>query len=283
MASPSSLRPAREGLLALLAVLAVGLVGIPLWCYLGGGDLGFAKWTPERVSRLFLGPEQLACYACFLWATLVLTRRHLEVRRQRKAFGLELIPPGVFILPEDARLLQRRVDQQVGERGPFLLANLFKLALSKFAVSRSGRDVGETVKTQSELDMTRMVSSMSLVNYLAWAIPAIGFLGTVRGLAGSLTLGGETKKAVALFIKEATGHLNVAFDCTLIALALSLALMFLLHLQQREEESLVLDCQQAALEQLVARLWEAGPEGDAPPGRDGALTEPAAPSRRWVS
>jgi hypothetical protein len=283
MASPSSLRPSREWPLALLAVLLVGLIGIPLWCYLGGGDLGLVKWTPERVSRLFLGPEQLVCYACFLWAALILTRRHLEVRRQRRAFGLELIPPGVFILPEDARLLQRRVDQQVGSRGPFLLANLFKLALSKFAVSRSGRDVGETVKTQAELDMTRMISSMSLVNYLAWAIPAIGFLGTVRGLAGSLTLGGETKKAVALFIKEATGHLNVAFDCTLIALALSLALMFLLHLQQREEESLVLDCQQAALEQLVARLWEAGPEADAPPGRDGAVTEPAAPSRGWVS
>jgi hypothetical protein len=98
------------------------------------------------------------------------------------------------------------------------------------------------------------------VHYLAWAIPAIGFLGTVRGLATSLTLGGETGKQLAAFIKEATLHLNVAFDCTLIALALSLVLMFLLHSVQRDEEALVIDCQQYCLEHLVGRLYDFDPE-----------------------
>src|SRR5262249_40618087 len=92
-------------------------------------------------------------------------------------------------------------------------------------------------------------------------IPAIGFLGTVRGLAGSLTLGGETDLAVAQFIKDATGHLNVAFDCTLVALTLSLGVMFLLHAVPREEAALVIDCQQYCLEHLVSRLYDLGPEG----------------------
>ena len=100
---------------------------------------------------------------------------------------------------------------------------------------------------------------MATVHYLAWAIPAIGFLGTVRGLATSLTLGGETAKELSLFIKEATTHLNVAFDCTLIALILSLALMFLVHSVQRDEEALVIDCQQYCLEHLVNRLYDLEP------------------------
>jgi hypothetical protein len=108
--------------------------------------------------------------------------------------------------------------------------------------------------------MGRFVSGMAMVHYLAWAIPAIGFLGTVRGLAGSLTLGGETKRAIASFIREATGHLNIAFDCTLVALALSLLLMFLLHGVQREEEHLVLECQQYCLDNLVSRLYDEAPE-----------------------
>jgi hypothetical protein len=101
---------------------------------------------------------------------------------------------------------------------------------------------------------------MATVHYLAWAIPAIGFLGTVLGLAESLTWGGKTDKALPEFIAGATEHLNFAFDCTLIALALSLVLMFLLHSVQRDEEALVIDCQQYCLEHLVARLYDLEPE-----------------------
>ena len=39
--------------------------------------------------------------------------------------------------------------------------------------------------------MGRLISSMATLNYLAWAIPAIGFFGTVRGLAGSMTLAAD--------------------------------------------------------------------------------------------
>ncbi len=65
------------------------------------------------------------------------------------------------------------------------------------------------------------------------------------------------------FISDATRHLNVAFDCTLVALALSLVVMFLLHSVQRDEEALVIDCQQYCLEHLVTRLYELEPESNA--------------------
>jgi hypothetical protein len=285
MAFTPSQRPTREWPLLLLALALVCAVCVPLWQWTAAGQSATTgKWTGERVGRLLLGPEQVACYGCFTWACFILLSRYLEVRRQRRAFGLELLPPDVCILPEDARLLQRRVEQQVGRGGPYILAGMIRLALGKYAVSRSGRDVSETVRTQADVDLGRLVSSMATVHYLAWALPALGFLGTVRGLASSLTLGGETKMAVASFLKEATGHLNFAFDCTLVALALSLVLMFLLHAVQREEEALVIDCQQYCLEHLITRLYELEPEGA---GGGHATTSPPSaeisPSRRLVS
>ena len=42
----------------------------------------------------------------------------------------------------------------------------------------------------------------------------------------------------------------------LFALGLSLISMFFIHTLQREEESLVIDCQQYCLEHLVNRLYE---------------------------
>src|SRR5437667_459052 len=105
----------------------------------------------------------------------------------------------------------------------------------------------------------RLVTSMATVHYLAWAIPALGFLGTVRGLSGGLSMAGKVGQEIQTFIDQATRHLTIAFDCTLIALVLSLALMFLVHSVQRDEEALVMDCQQYCLEHLVNRLYELEP------------------------
>jgi biopolymer transport protein ExbB/TolQ len=263
MALTPSHRPTREWPLLLLALMLVCALCVPLWQLTAGQRAGdnWAKWTPERLSRLVLGPEQILCYCAFCWASFILLSRYLEVRRQRQAFDLGLLPTqeGSCILPDSARMEQRRLDDKVADRTgrptPYILANMIRMALGKYAVSRSGRDVAETVRTQADIELGRLVSSMATVHYLAWAIPAIGFLGTVRGLATSLTLGGQTKQEIASFIADATGHLNFAFDCTLVALALSLILMFLLHSVQRDEEALVLDCQQYCLEHLVARLY----------------------------
>jgi biopolymer transport protein ExbB/TolQ len=269
MAYTPSQRPNREWPWLVLAVALVLAICLPLWQFSHTSGEGVSAWTPERLSRLLLGPEQIASYCCFVWAAFILGRRYLEVRRQRRAFGMGLLPTevGVCILPEDARLLQRKVEQQASVGGPYILANMIRLALGKYAVSRSGRDVAETVRTQADVDLGRLVSSMATVHYLAWAIPAIGFLGTVRGLATSLTMGGRTDLEIAAFIQKATEHLDVAFDCTLVALALSLVLMFLLHSVQREEEALVLDCQQYCLEHLVARLYDQETEHAAEPAR----------------
>jgi hypothetical protein len=270
MAYTSSQRPTREWPLLVLAVALVFVICIPLWQSTAerSDQPAVSKWTAERLSRLFLGPEQIACYCAFTWAAFILLSRYLEVRRQRRAFDLDLLPTevGICILPEDARLLKRKVEQTAARGGPYILANMLRLALGKYAVSRSGRDVGETVRMQADVDMGRLVSGMATVHYLAWAIPAIGFLGTVRGLATSLTMGSRTELALADFIQQATGHLNVAFDCTLVALALSLGVMFMLHSVQREEEALVIDCQQYCLEHLVTRLYELEPDHTGPAG-----------------
>jgi hypothetical protein len=177
---------------------------------------------------------------------------------------MNLLPTeeGARILPEDARPLMRKLDQTAGRRGPYILANMIRLALGKYAVSRQARDVGETVRTQAEVDLGRLVTSMATVHYLAWAIPALGFLGTVRGLAMSLSMAADEDSSIPLFLRQATTHLNVAFDCTMVALALSLAVMFLLHTVQRDEEALVIDCQQYCLEHLVNRLYDREPTAD---------------------
>jgi hypothetical protein len=281
MAITPSQRPTREWPLLVLALALVGTVCYPLWK--ASANLG--EDTPyrpalERASRLLLGPEQVACYCCFTWAGFILFSRYLETWRQRRAFHMGLLPTeeGARILPEDARPLQRKVEQLTGRR-PYILGNLIRLALGKYAISQSSQDASETVRTQAEVDLGRLVTSMATVHYLAWAIPTLGFVGTVRGLAMSLTMAGKTDLAIQTFLDQATQHLNTAFDCTLVALTLSLPLMFMIHSVQRDEEALVIDCQQYCLEHLVNRLCDPQPLPEEVAGPRPALVPRARVSR----
>jgi biopolymer transport protein ExbB/TolQ len=256
MSLPTSHRPAREWLLLILAlVIVIGIVA-PLWQILGGTESReqiLARWTPERLTRLFLGPEQAACYVCFVWAALILQSRYREALYQRTAFRMDLLPTdeGARILPEDARPLTRKLEHTTARR-PFILANMIRLGLGKYAISKSATDVAEVVRNQADVELSRLVSGLATVQYLAWAIPAIGFVGTVRGLGGAF---GADAPTIDAFTAQAKDQLKIAFDCTLVALLLSLALMYLLNMVQRSEETLVADAQEYCQEHLLLRLY----------------------------
>ena len=259
MSITPSHRPSREWLWLVLALGIVAGAAVPLWNYFAPNESSssayWARWTPERLAKLLLGPEQVACYFCFVWASLILLNRSFEVRRQRQAFYLELLPTdiGARILPEDARPLTRKLEATVARR-PYILAKMVQLGLGKYAISHSGPDVGEVVRTQADVEQGRLVTSMSTVSYLVWAIPAIGFLGTVRGLAGGMSKAGNQRDAD--FIKQVTDQLGIAFDCTFIALALSLVLMYFVAVAQKAEEMLIIDCQSYCQEHLLLRLYD---------------------------
>ncbi len=256
MTIPASHKPAREWLWLVVALVVVAGAAAPFWEAFAGPRAreDWAKWDEDRVVRLLIGPEQILCYVCAVWAALILQSRYREVRRQRRAFHMELLPTeeGARILPEDARPLARKVEQVVAGR-PFILANMIRLGLGKFAVSRSATDVGEVVRNQADVELSRLVTGMSTVNYLAWAVPAIGFVGTVRGLGGAF---GANSPDIQLFTNQAKDQLKIAFDCTLVALLLSLVVMYFIHALQRAEETLVTDAQQYCQEHLLLRLYD---------------------------
>lgn len=246
-----------EGPLLILAVAIVAALGVPAWQWTSAHD--HADPLVRRLARLLLGPEQFLCYGCFIWGLFILWTRWWELGRQRRPFQLELLPPedDYRLLPEDARLWQRRIKRQTQVGGnPTLLGQLLDVALGRFASSRQPQEVAMAVREASELAQNRLVASMSLVQYLAWAIPALGFVGTARGmglaLAAAPSLGSD--EALQQFLDQTTRSLGFTFDCTLVALSLSLIIMLFVHLQQRAEEHLVLDAQQYCLERLQTKL-----------------------------
>ena len=263
MSFTAAQKPNRDWFWLIVSLLLVGGVSIPLWTWAAPAENSleyWRKWTPQRVAKLLLGPEQMLCYLAFVWAGLMLFSRYREVFRQRNAFGYNLLrtEDGFRILPEDARLHNRRVDDIIRQK-PYILARMIQMALTKFAISHKASDVSDVVRNQAENEQNRLVTSMGMISYLVWAIPAIGFLGTVRGLAGGLSnfknVNPTDKLANQQLMETVTSQLGIAFDCTFVALALSVVLMYILHIVQKAEELLIIDCQQYCQEHLILKLY----------------------------
>ncbi|HZL92298.1 MAG TPA: MotA/TolQ/ExbB proton channel family protein, partial [Vicinamibacterales bacterium] len=98
-------------------------------------------------------------------------------------------------------------------------------------------------------------SEQSMIRYVAWAIPALGFIGTVRGIGLALN---EAHRAVEGDIAGVTENLGTAFNSTLIALLISIVVMFLVHQLQLLQERLVFDAQTYVDHNLVRHMQSRG-------------------------
>jgi len=96
-----------------------------------------------------------------------------------------------------------------------------------------------------------MQMDVSFIKFISWAIPSIGFLGTVRGIGDAL---GKANEAVSGDITSMTASLGVAFNSTFVALLISLVLMLFLHLLQKMEDSLLINIQSYSEKFLLNRI-----------------------------
>ena len=197
--------------------------------------------------------EQEACFILLIWALAIMGYKGRRAMREQDLLGRRLldIPEGTSVLPEDAREYSRSLEALPDTEQDYLLPRTLLSALQRFATTGSIQAVSDTIKESCEVESDRLDSEMSMVRYIAWAIPSIGFIGTVRGIGDAL---GQAYKAVEGDISGVTVSLGVAFNSTFVALVLSIVIMFCLHQLQLSQERLVLDCQRYADKRLLRFL-----------------------------
>jgi len=189
---------------------------------------------------------------CF-WGMIVLGYKFYQTTRERALFNQDFVrvQSGERIIPEDALDRYKELKSAI-EREPRwqerLLPECMLAALHRFHASSSIQDAANAVKERAELAADRLDSSLSLVRYIAWAIPAIGFIGTVRGIGGALSF---AEVAIHGDISPVTQNLGLAFNSTFVGLSLCIVLMFVLHLVQSRQEAFIIETQVYCRDKLI--------------------------------
>jgi len=211
-------------------------------------------YVPERSFAVVIRDfEQEACFILLIWALAIMGYKGRQALHEQELLGRRLldIPEGTSVLPQDSREYSRSLEALPEGEQDYLLPRTLLSALQRFATTGSIQAVSDTIKESCEVESDRLDSELSMVRYIAWAIPSIGFIGTVRGIGDAL---GQAYKAVEGDISGVTVSLGVAFNSTFVALVLSIVIMFCLHQLQLSQERLVLDCQRYADKRLLRHL-----------------------------
>ena len=197
--------------------------------------------------------EQEACFILMFWSLFIMAYKGISLFHERSLLDKDILhaKEGIKFLPQDTRELARQIQTLPDEEQKYLLPRALNVALHRFSSTENIQDVSSAATYECGSESERLDSELSIIRYITWAIPSIGFLGTVRGIGDAL---GQAHKAVEGDISGVTESLGVAFNSTLIALCISIVLMFIVHQLQLMQERFILDTQNYCNDNLIRHL-----------------------------
>lgn len=174
-----------------------------------------------------------------------------DLVRQRAVVGdelLEAVPEGGQEPAEAERLV---ASLPVAREREGYLPRRLRESLDLVVRTGSAEGLQDHLKYLSDLDAARAAQSYGLVRFVIWAIPIMGFLGTVIGITVAIASLSPTELEN---ISGVVAGLGTAFDTTATALALSMVLMFMQFVIDRYEQALLGEVDQAVWAALAGRF-----------------------------
>ncbi len=194
-------------------------------------------------------------YFFFIFGMLEILYLLGNISDEKKALTQHLLPEkeNWVLDAEDANKIKLNV-QQIEHSQKFLLTDLIIKACIKYRLSKSSAEVISLVDSQIRIYIEKYESEQAFISYAAWAIPSVGFIGTVLGIAASLGYADEAGTPEGL--AKVTDMLAVAFDTTLVALVLSVVLMWGIHYLRKQQDILFANLNSYVIENLINRFYK---------------------------
>ncbi|MBI3991827.1 MAG: MotA/TolQ/ExbB proton channel family protein [Candidatus Lambdaproteobacteria bacterium] len=229
---------------------------------------------PGRVLQVFDNRVSEVIVAVTAWALFLLGFKWRRFRRQAR--GREMFRQADVRAVFSQGVYARDVDRILLRLHEVLAAHRAKAAAQLIVYRRVFRvlqyirtvpkkeGINDQLDYQSQIDLKKLESGYTILQVAIWAIPILGFIGTVLGI-------GEAVSEFSVFIQTAetgasfgnqmrtalggvTTGLAVAFNTTFLALVLVIPVMVLTSILHKAEETLLLDIEEYCIEHLLPYL-----------------------------
>ena len=233
---------------------------------------GFTIFVLQRVSfttvvaNMVLRPSNqytmIPAALFFFGGAVVLLVKGSKLKFQHRALGLSAVPnePEFVLTETTATTVLARIHLLVDHPRHFVLLNRIDRALSNLKNIGQVNDVSSILRAQAENDEDQVASSYTLINGFVWAIPVLGFIGTVQGLSMAISQFTQTLQAtgdismIRSSLQGVTSGLATAFETTLIALVFALILQIWITFTQKQEMAFLDECNDYCHSHVVSKL-----------------------------
>lgn len=277
-------RPAGHPVTAsgIAAAMSVAFFGFSAaWCF------GPFPAYSEPVRRYFLGhPVAIVSTLLFFVALGILAAKAFEVSRRRgqlrRLRDEDIVPdPGhaghaghdnhprhmdsrqAFLQEHSAATVAGNWMTMLGRLPEPVQKSLLVHRIKEVLIRQSDRGehsrADEDLRELADRDADAAHDSLGLVRIIVWAIPMMGFLGTVIGI--TQTLGGLDFSSGASAVDSLKSGLNIAFDTTALGLVLAVLAIFLQFPIERSEAGLLAEVDARAIRLIQSNL-PSGQAGD---------------------
>jgi biopolymer transport protein ExbB/TolQ len=234
--------------------LAAFLIGLPL----AAGLLYAIHHAPmkseaiQTVRRYVTHPVQWAVVGLFCCALGTLLAKLSQSMVERRACRLLSLPAwdGQPAPATDANRLAGCVDRLSYRLRRTFIARRVLAVLDFLKQRQSATGLDDHLRSLADTDGFTLETSYALTRFITWAIPILGFLGTVLGITAAIA----GVKTDDLNLSSVTGGLAEAFDSTALALGLTMVTMFCSFLVERAEQGVLEYVDQYVEAQLAHRF-----------------------------
>jgi hypothetical protein len=206
------------------------------------------------------------------WSFAILFLKWRQLSRQKSAMLLDLLPTDIsqeITLQSLDRFLEN-INSLPANAQESILVNRVRRGIEHFRVRKSAAETVTMMESQSAIDASNVAGSYTIIKVFIWAMPILGFIGTVMGVSSAVSGLSATLQsasdisAVTESMKGVFGGLGVAFDTTLLALVMSMGVKIPTSAMQKSEDGIVTIADEYCNENLLRRLND-----DRDAGRDG--------------
>jgi biopolymer transport protein ExbB/TolQ len=238
---------------------AVGMSPL-LW----GGALtvGFYQLIPhmptnrELLVRYFCGhPLEYAIAGLFFMGLAILALKYLKLGSEKSSLQAEDLTEANLTRAGDAEQMADQLDAHLKTlpdawRESYLVRRIAD-ACAYVRGRQSSEGLEEHLKYLADQSFDRAEDSLGLVRTINWAVPIVGFLGTVMGITLAIANVAGSPEQLSTSMSAVTSGLAVAFDTTALSLSLSLVLVFFQFVVSRSEKQVLTHVEDFACRRLV--------------------------------
>ena len=194
--------------------------------------------------------EQQVCFVLFLWGMYLCIGKLMQISSQAYLFDVDLLSD-IEDTSNDIVSTLDSIDKLPEEIKDTPLVQITSSALRRYAITGSIQNASEAITPALESMAIKNEAELSVIKYVTWAVPSIGFLGTVRGIGQAMS---QAESAVAGNIGPMTSSLGVSFNSTFVALMISVVLMMLVSYLQRTNDDQLVKVQEYCEKYLIRRI-----------------------------